>query len=210
MLHFLCSDTKTDTVQYTVFVHVGSVCTREQIYDLLGSSRQRGRPGWKTVGVSGGWRGWKVVDPYCRWSVEEEENILLDHTRGLASQGQRKRSLRTQRVKKRSIFAYAHIGTHTQIFAYVGMNVNASYEYDIPLPAPPSPGTPPTDRCVCHLKVVWHSVNCIQTPASVWDYSSHSWLLGWAPEPILIPFNCESADLGTVGMEVPLTDSKMQ
>lgn len=60
------------------------------------------------------------------------------------------------------------------------------------------------NRGVCHLKVVWRGVNCFQTPASVWDYSSHSWLLGWAPKPILIRLyaNCEGADLGTVATQV--------
>lgn len=44
MLHFLCSDTKTDTVQYIVFVQVGSVCTREQIN--LHGLKQAERQAW--------------------------------------------------------------------------------------------------------------------------------------------------------------------
>lgn len=67
------------------------------------------------------------------------------------------------------------------------------------------------DRGVCHLKVFYHGVNCFQTPASVWDYSSHSWLLGWAPKPILICLyaNSERWDLVTVAAQVSLTYAKM-
>lgn len=62
----------------------------------------------------------------------------------------------------------------------------------------------PTDRCVCHLKVVWHGVSCIQTPASVWDYSSHSWIPGWAPKPILIPLQLWKCWSGNSGHGSPL------
>lgn len=44
MLHFLYSDTKTDTVQYIVFVRAGSVYTREQIY--LHGLQQAKRQAW--------------------------------------------------------------------------------------------------------------------------------------------------------------------
>lgn len=204
MLHFLYSD--TDTVQCIVFVHVGYVCTRQRIY-LHGLLAHR--PGCKTVGVSSGWQGWKVTDPYCRWSVEEEENILLDHTEGLWSQGQRKWSAQTQKRREASdnrqtACACLHISkcTHIHIHPHTWVDVNVNAFYEISLPALFLSRDAPAARCVCHLKVVWRSVNCIQTPASVWDYSSPSWLLSWAPKPILIPFQlqeCWSGNSGHVG-----------
>lgn len=65
-----------------------------------------------------------------------------------------------------------------------------------------------TDQQVCcHLKAVWHSVNCIQTLACVWDYSSHTpGSSAELPSQFSYHSNCGSADLGTADMQVPLTD----
>lgn len=81
-----------------VCAHVG-LCEGANLPHRLQQGEQ-GWPGWETVGVAGGRPGLKVADPYCRWSVEEEENMLLDHTQKLArSQGQEKRSEQHARVK---------------------------------------------------------------------------------------------------------------
>lgn len=100
----LCTMIPKLTRWNTVCVSAPGPSVQWSTFTCISSGRQSGRPGWKTVGVSGGWQGWKVTDPYCRWSVEEEEeeeeSILRDHTQRLWRQGWRKQSAHTQRAEK--------------------------------------------------------------------------------------------------------------
>lgn len=205
------TDTKTDAVQYIAFMHTRPDSTRVRQIAYIGSSRQP-RPGWKTVGVSGGRWGWKVIDPPIVDEVWRRKrrrrracSIIIHKGHGVTAEESDQYECKEWRKDNWqtivSACVYTHIThTHCCVSKYVRWNISfctVLLRYTS------------TGRYVCHIKVIWHGVNCIQTPDSVWDYSSSPQLPGSLPKPIQDPSICENADLGTVGNEGPLSIFKI-